>query len=163
MEMQVSKVKILEAEKKRLAFEEVSRAQIVRAVASPKVILLLSLGAPVFLAGAPPPPLLPPLQIPSFSLLVLLFVLFKKNVLHPSQFLVDQFLVEVQFLIIFYIIFTIIFNTQVFFFSTRIHFRKQKTCLLELIFGTLLCASGDGSAVVQVALRPSRSARHSTA
>ena len=68
MEMQVSKVKILEAEKKRLAFDEVSRAQIVRAVASPKVILLLSLCAPVFLAGAPPPPLLPPLQIPSFSL-----------------------------------------------------------------------------------------------
>ena len=56
MEMQVSKVKILEAEKKRLAFDEVSRAQIVRAVASPKVILLLSLCAPVFLAGAPFPP-----------------------------------------------------------------------------------------------------------
>ena len=69
MEMQVSKVKILEAEKKRLAFDEVSRAQIVRAVASPKVILLLSLCAPVFLAGAPSPLLLPPLQIPSFSFL----------------------------------------------------------------------------------------------
>lgn len=68
LEMQVSKVKILEAEKKRLAFDEVSRAQIVRAVASPKVILLLSLCAPVCLAGAPSPPLLPPLQIPSFSL-----------------------------------------------------------------------------------------------
>lgn len=52
---------------------------------------------------------------------------------------------------------------RLFFFSTRIHFRKQKTCLLELIFGTLLCSSGDGSAVVQVALRSSRSARHSTA
>ena len=38
MEKQVSKVKILEAAKKRLEFEEVSRAQIVRAVASPKVI-----------------------------------------------------------------------------------------------------------------------------
>ena len=54
-------------------------------------------------------------------------------------------------------------STRIFFFSTRIHFRKQKTCLLELIFGTLLCSSGGGSAVVQVALRPGRSARHSTA
>lgn len=160
--MQVSKVKILEAEKKRLAFEEVSRAQIVRAVASPKVILLLSLCAPVFLAGAPSPPLLPPLQIPSFSLLVLLFVLFKKCATPISIFsrsIFGRSSIFDHFLHHFYLI----FNTQVFFFSTRIHFTKKKTCLLELIFGTLLCASGDGSAVVQVALRPSRSARHSTA
>lgn len=54
-------------------------------------------------------------------------------------------------------------STQVFFFQLEFHFRKQKSCLFELIFGTLLCSSGDGSAVVQVALRPSRSARHSTA
>ena len=41
--------------------------------------------------------------------------------------------------------------------------KAGKTCLLELIFGTLLCSSGGSSAVVQVALRPSRGARHSTA
>lgn len=50
------------------------------------------------------------------------------------------------------------------FFSFQLEFisESRKACLLELIFGTLLCSSGDGSAVVQVALRPIRSARHST-